>query len=166
MKKGSVAGSLCPKSLSKTDRKRERETNITLSSSFWVVLKGATHKNSFEYFKCIHGLVLKVGAWGSSASLSRGVIGLLCEKIVYLFHYYYQIYYTLLTGVCVGGVLLRRWLKGGRCYSKAQMNGKTVIITGCNTGIGKETAKDLAKRGTNQTSRIAFIYLFLLPPIL
>jgi len=41
----------------------------------------------------------------------------------------------------------RQYMNGGVCNSTERIDGKVVIVTGANTGIGKETAMDLVQRG-------------------
>ena len=44
----------------------------------------------------------------------------------------------------------RFWVNRKFFPSRQTMEGKTVLITGGNAGIGYETAKDLLRRGKNQ----------------
>ncbi|KAH6937628.1 hypothetical protein HPB50_002543 [Hyalomma asiaticum] len=54
----------------------------------------------------------------------------------------------IVTGALALSLLVKLYtvLTVGKCSSSVDMAGKTVIITGANTGIGKETARELARR--------------------
>jgi len=56
---------------------------------------------------------------------------------------FYQTYMMMM-------ICYRQYMNGGVCQSRERIDGKVVIVTGANTGIGKETAMDLVQRGLRQ----------------
>ncbi|CAH1791843.1 unnamed protein product [Owenia fusiformis] len=57
---------------------------------------------------------------------------------------WYVIFFAMF---CGGVIAFKQYMKGAPCQSTERVKGKTIIITGANSGMGKETAKELLKRG-------------------
>ena len=56
-------------------------------------------------------------------------------------------WYAGLFAIIIAGKWLLTWLRGTMYTGNVRQDGKVAVVTGCNAGIGKAVAQDLARRG-------------------
>lgn len=68
---------------------------------------------------------------------------------VYLLQKYFLFHKLRLWLYWLTVLVIRKLMAGGFCKSDNRLNGYTIVITGADSGIGKEVAKELALRGAH-----------------
>ena len=56
-------------------------------------------------------------------------------------------WYSGLFAILIAVKWLLTWLRGTMYTGNVRLDGKVAVVTGCNAGIGKAVAQDLARRG-------------------
>lgn len=59
------------------------------------------------------------------------------------------VYYIAPTIIVLIGIRKYRSMKWGKCKNNNRLDGKIAIVTGANSGIGYQIAKELANRGAH-----------------
>ena len=58
-------------------------------------------------------------------------------------------------------VYFRLYMRGPQCTAGEKMKDKVVVVTGANSGVGKEFALEMAKRG-EEVETLDWLFMFVL----